>query len=108
MSLPFFAYLCSYGNPLVIYLGNSRPLILVTGATGALGPRVVEALHQSGYSVRVLALDPPEPKMFSPTTDFQPGDINDERAVRTAVAGVTTIIHMAALLHINTSSPKQL
>jgi UDP-glucose 4-epimerase len=82
--------------------------VLVTGATGALGPRVVEALQQSGYPVRVLALDPPEPKMFSQATDFQLGDINDERAVRTAVSGVTAIIHMAAMLHINTPSPKQI
>jgi len=82
--------------------------VLVTGATGALGPRVVEVLQQSGYPVRVLALDPPEPKMFSQTTDFQLGDINDERAVRTAVSGVTAIIHMAAMLHINTPSPEQL
>jgi len=91
----------------VIYSGNSRVIVLVTGATGALGPRVVEALQQSGCPVRVLALDPPEPKMFSQTTDFQPGDINDERAVRTAVAGVSVIIHMAAMLHINTPSPEQ-
>ncbi|MCJ7643196.1 MAG: NAD-dependent epimerase/dehydratase family protein [Candidatus Aminicenantes bacterium] len=82
--------------------------VLVTGATGALGPRVVEALQQSGYPVRVLALDPPEPKMFSQATDFQLGDINDERAVRTAVSGVTAIIHMAAMLHINTPLPEQI
>jgi nucleoside-diphosphate-sugar epimerase len=88
-------------------LDNSRPLILVTGATGALGPRVVETLHQSGYSVRVLALDPPKPKMFPPTTDFQPGDINDERAVRKALSGVAVIFHMAAMLHINMPSPEQ-
>lgn len=92
----------------MIYLGNSRPPVLVTGATGALGPRVVEVLQQSGYPVRVLALDPPEPKMFSQTTDFQLGDINDERAVRTAVSGITAIIHMAAMLHIYTPSPEQL
>jgi len=82
--------------------------VLVTGATGALGPRVVEALEQSGCPVRILALDPPEPKMFSQTTDFQLGDINDERAVRTAVSGVTAIIHMAAMLHINSPSPEQI
>ena len=80
----------------------------MTGATGALGPRVVEVLQHSGYPVRVLALDPPEPKMFSQSTDFRLGDINDERTVRIAVSGVTAIIHMAAMLHINTPSPEQL
>lgn len=90
------------------YLSNNRNIVLVTGATGALGPRVVEVLQQSRYSVRVFAMDPPKPKMFSYPTDFQLGDINDERAVRTAVSGVLAIIHMAALLHINAPSPEQL
>jgi nucleoside-diphosphate-sugar epimerase len=91
----------------VIDLGNNRSLILVTGATGALGPRVVEALHQSDFSVRVLALDPPEPRVFSHSIDFRLGDINDERAVRIAVSGVSAIFHMAAMLHITTPSPEQ-
>ena len=86
--------------------GASR--VLVTGATGALGPRVVEALQQSGHLVRILAPHHQEPRMFSQATDFCPGDINDEEAVRTAVSGVTAIIHMAAMLHIHAPSPEQL
>ena len=31
--------------------------ILATGATGAVGPRVVSALREAGYRVLVLAMD---------------------------------------------------
>ena len=77
---------------------NSR--VLVTGATGVLGPRVVEALHQSGYSVRVLALDPPEPGVLGPSIDVRIGDINNLKDMRSAVKGVHIVLHMAAILHI--------
>jgi nucleoside-diphosphate-sugar epimerase len=77
---------------------NSR--VLVTGATGALGPRVVEALYQSGYSVRVLALDPPGPGALGATIDVRIGDINNLQDLRSAIKDVHLVLHMAAILHI--------
>jgi UDP-glucose 4-epimerase len=77
---------------------NSR--VLVTGATGALGPRVVAALHQSGYYVRVLALDPPGPGVLGPSIDVRIGDINNLKDMHSAVRGVHHVLHMAAILHI--------
>lgn len=77
---------------------NSR--VLVTGATGSLGPRVVEALHQSRYSVRVLALDPPEQSVLPPGIDLRIGDINNLNDIRSAVKDVQLVVHMAAMLHI--------
>ena len=74
--------------------------VLVTGATGALGPRVVEALHRSGYSVRVLALAPPSPGVFAPSVDFRLGDINVFKDVRSAIKDVHLVVHMAAILHV--------
>ena len=85
---------------------NSR--VLVTGATGALGPRVVKALHQSGYSVRVLALDPPGPGALGPSIDVRIGDINNLKDVRLAVSGVHFVLHMAAILHISNSTRDQI
>jgi len=85
---------------------TAHSVVLVTGATGALGPRIVEGIHQSGYSVRVLAIDPPAPHLFPPSTDFRLGDINDDLAVRSALADVEIVIHMAAMVHMNTISPK--
>jgi nucleoside-diphosphate-sugar epimerase len=34
--------------------------VLVTGVTGAVGPRVVDTLSAAGYHVRTLSLDRPE------------------------------------------------
>lgn len=81
------------------------PLALVTGATGALGPRVVGALHQAGYAVRTLSLDTPAPTLLPGPTETRLGDITDAATVRAAMAGVNVVIHMAALLHIVNPSP---
>lgn len=84
----------------------SRPsTILVTGATGAVGPRVVEALMASGYSVRTLSLDPAPRGLPVEGIDARLGDITDPDAVRTAMQGVDGVIHLAALLHIVNPPP---
>jgi len=74
--------------------------VLVTGATGALGPRVVEALSRSGYSVRVLALDPPTPGVFGSSVDFRLGNINSLTDIHSAIRDVHLVVHMAAILHV--------
>ena len=83
----------------------SNSLVLVTGATGALGPRVVEALNQIGYGIRVLALDPPEPLSFPDSTEIILGDVTDEEKVLSSISDVEIVIHMAAVLHrVNSTS----
>lgn len=74
---------------------------LVTGATGAIGPCVVEALQRAGYRVRVLAQYSPESSRFPPDVEVHVGDITDLSAVRSAMEGVDAAVHMAALLHDN-------
>lgn len=74
--------------------------ILVTGATGALGPRVVAALHEAGYAVRTLSLDTPTPGLLPDTVEMRLGDITDRAAVAAAMQGIDGVVHMAALLHI--------
>lgn len=80
-------------------------MCLITGATGALGPRVVEAFHGAGYAVRTLSLDAPTPALLPASAETQLGDITDATAVRSAMAGVDVVAHMAALLHIVNPSP---
>lgn len=79
---------------------SAAPLALVTGATGALGPSVVGALHQAGYAVRTLSLNTPAPALLPASTEIRLGDITDAATVRAAMAGVDVVVHMAALLHI--------
>jgi uncharacterized protein YbjT (DUF2867 family) len=37
---------------------NSRPTVLVTGATGYIGGRLVPRLLEAGYRIRCLVRDP--------------------------------------------------
>jgi nucleoside-diphosphate-sugar epimerase len=76
-----------------------RPIVLVTGATGAVGPRVVRALCDSGCRVRTLSIDTPDPRLFPDGVQVLTGDITDPLAVKSAMEGVETVIHLAALLH---------
>ena len=34
--------------------------VLFTGATGALGPRIVWAFHEAGYQIKILSTEPVE------------------------------------------------
>jgi len=74
--------------------------ILVTGATGAVGPRVVHVLSAAGYWVRTLSLDQPSKGQWSDDVETRIGDVTDKSAVQSAVQGVNAVIHLAALLHI--------
>jgi len=79
--------------------------VLVTGASGALGPQVVAALAAAGYAVRVLVRQSPSPGRLPGGVDVQLGDITDASAVAAAMAGCQAVVHMAALLHIVDPAP---
>ena len=74
--------------------------VLVTGATGFLGSRLVRRLVADGVSVRVLVRTPVK---AAPWTDegveAVVGDITDARALRAAVDGVEAIYHLAGRLY---------
>ncbi len=73
--------------------------VLVTGATGAVGPALVALLLERGYLVRVLLRG--ENGRFSPNVETITGDITDPAAVHRAVAGCQLVFHLAAKLHLN-------
>lgn len=79
---------------------NHEGRILVTGATGAVGPRVVAALMESGCGIRTLALDSPPADLWPEGVDALTGDVTDPDAVQAAMRGVEAVVHLAALLHI--------
>jgi nucleoside-diphosphate-sugar epimerase len=80
---------------------------LITGATGAIGPRVVEALHHARYQIRTFSLDSPAGGLFPPHVEVVIGDVAGEAAVKSVMRGVDVVVHMAALLHI-TNPPTEL
>lgn len=73
---------------------------LVTGATGALGPVLIEELLAHGYPVRALGRASSAVDVFPSSVDIHAGDLGDREAIRRAVAGVETVFHLAAKLHI--------
>jgi len=79
---------------------RERCRVLVTGATGAIGPRVVNTLYEAGYDVRTFSLEPPSAGLFPPEVEIGTGDIRNADAVRSAMIGVDSVVHLAALLHI--------
>lgn len=78
---------------------------LVTGATGAIGPCVVQTLHEAGYGVRVLARRAPPPGLFPSGVEVCRGDITDLAAVQAAIQGTASVLHLAALLHVVNPPP---
>jgi UDP-glucose 4-epimerase len=81
--------------------GGSRPVTLVTGATGTIGPFLVQRLLDQGYEVRVLLRRQPSPDLLHRSVQIFLGDITDSRILNKAAAGADVILHLAAKLHIN-------
>jgi uronate dehydrogenase len=70
---------------------SSLPTVLVTGSSGRIGQAVVAELLARGLPVRGFDLTP-TPGL----EDCAIGDLTDAAAVRRAVRGVGTLIHLAA------------
>jgi nucleoside-diphosphate-sugar epimerase len=85
---------------------NKSSCALITGATGTIGPRVVESFHQVGYRIRTLSMDPPGSGLFPTEVEVLMGDVTDPYVVKSAIAGVDIVIHLAALLHIVNLTPE--
>jgi UDP-glucose 4-epimerase len=68
--------------------------ILVTGATGLVGPRVLRRLTDSGIACRALV----RPGREVPEgVERAEGDLQDVAALERAVRGVSAIVHLAAV-----------
>lgn len=71
--------------------------ILVTGATGRIGSRLVPRLVQRGHSVRMLVRQPDRASHLGVQgAEIVAGDLLQQETVAKAVAGMDAIIHLAA------------
>ena len=74
-------------------------MILVTGATGFVGRRVVEAFASSGHPVRALVRTPFRGSVLAtPDVEIFHGDMLNPDSLRQACQGVDTVVHLAAVL----------
>ncbi|ACL59195.1 NAD-dependent epimerase/dehydratase family protein [Methylobacterium nodulans] len=75
--------------------------VLVTGATGFLGRRVLPALDRAGAEIVVLLRDPDvacgaDLRARYPSVAVRTGDLRDPGSVEAALAGADTVLHLAA------------
>jgi uncharacterized protein YbjT (DUF2867 family) len=70
---------------------NEKPLILLTGATGYIGGRLLRVLEEKGKRVRCVARRPEylEPRLGA-QTEVVPGDLLDLSSLERALEGVHT------------------
>lgn len=73
---------------------GGAPLVAVTGASGFLGGRIVQALIDRGARVRALARRP----LSTPFSDVVLGDLADRAALTRLVAGASAIVHCAGIV----------
>jgi len=79
--------------------------VLVTGATGFVGPRVVQALVDDGHYVRVLEREPGSWKRAGlACQEAVQGDMTDAASLRRAAEGCGAVVHLVALIN---GSPEQ-
>lgn len=81
-------------------------VVLVTGATGAVGPALVQALVRRGDRVRTLTRTPPPPGLLPAGIDAHTGNVADPGAVARAMDEVGCVFHLAAQLHITNPGPE--
>ena len=66
---------------------------LVTGGTGFIGSKVVEAIRARGHQLRVLVRKSPPPEDVEAVS----GDMTDADSLRGAVSGCDVVVHLASI-----------
>jgi uncharacterized protein YbjT (DUF2867 family) len=80
-------------------------VILVTGGTGFVGPKIVHALRSRDLPVRALVRDPEKSsRLVSWGCELVRGDMTQPDSLRAAVEGCDTVVH---LVSIRTGKPQQ-
>jgi len=71
--------------------------VLVTGATGFIGGKLVPLLQQAGYAVRVLVRDPARASRLDDVELF-PADLLDPASLAGIEEGIDVVVHGASML----------
>jgi uncharacterized protein YbjT (DUF2867 family) len=83
-------------------LTRSEDIVLVTGASGAIGAHVVTTLLERDWRVRALV----HRGAGSEAVEAVHGDLLNPATLDAAVVGATNVIHLAAVTH--TRSPRRI
>lgn len=87
---------------------TSVETLLVTGATGFVGSHVVEASANFGFQMRALVRKPADAERLKEAGfECVQGSLDDAAALREAVSGATTVLHLAAATKARTPAEYQ-
>ncbi|MFN0084440.1 MAG: SDR family oxidoreductase [Blastocatellia bacterium] len=82
-------------NPATTKVNDQRPIILLTGATGYIGGRLLKSLERSGHRLRCLARRPDALRArVAAETEVVAGDVLDPASLKAALQGVRTAYYM--------------
>lgn len=73
-------------------------MVLITGGTGFIGRALIPELVQRGNRVGVLTRNPDRGAEHKRCVEIRHGDVCDPASLRSALEGVTAVIHLAAAL----------
>src|SRR5689334_17955873 len=74
---------------------STQPLVLITGATGYIGGRLLRALHDGGRRVRCMARRPDDLRARVPRdVEIVRGDVLDPESLTAALAGIHTAYYL--------------
>jgi nucleoside-diphosphate-sugar epimerase len=90
---------------LVVAMATALSQVVVTGASGFVGPYVVAALLAQGYGVRVLTRQRQAlaHHAWAKQVELIEGDLADASVCQRAVQGVQAVVHLAGLAHVRAS-----
>lgn len=78
---------------------QKRPVILIAGATGYVGGRLIPLLEQQPVTLRCLARNPEKLRpLVKDSTQVVPGDVLDPASLDTALQGVHTAYYLVHLM----------
>ena len=72
--------------------------VLVTGATGFVGPKVVRELGAAGHEARALVRSLKRGANVLPGCELAQGDVTDAAGLRSAVEGCDAVVHLVAII----------
>ena len=73
--------------------------VLVTGGTGYVGPKIVQALRAHGRDVRALVRRPERGAQLAGWgAELVTGDLTDQGSLRAALDGCTHVVHLVAII----------
>jgi len=74
-------------------------MILVTGGTGFIGPKVVHALRAEGHDVRCLVRNPRRAGTLEAWgCEVTQGDVTDAASLSAAAAGCEVVVHLVSII----------